>query len=52
MEVTFIQGVLQVRLHCGLCVKVFITENISSKCYLSYKHLFNCAIFGTFSMEN
>ena len=33
MEVTFIQRVLQVRLHCGPYVKVLITENRSSKCY-------------------
>jgi len=46
MEVTFIQRVLQIRLHCGPCTEVFITQkevkNIVAK--LSYKHLFNCAI--------
>ena len=51
MEVTFIQRVLQVRLHCGPCIKVFITE---IKMLLQSSVISICSIvpfLGLFSME-
>ena len=48
-----IHRVLLIMLHPGPCIKIFVAENRTLKCFemSSYKTLFDCAIFRLFNRK-